>query len=306
MRTANSTPCAEPRRRLLAVAVVLRLSAPAAAQPSPRGVVQRTSDQVLAVLAEPGLGKADRREKVKAIVLANTDFDTLCRLVLARNWSRFSADQQREFQREFKDHLSATYGRRLDDYRGEKLAIEGDRKETNGDWTVQSRIVRGGGSNDVLVDYRLRQTDGQWRVIDVIIEQVSLVANFRSQFQEIIANGGPAKLLELLREKIAKGEEFQELRVPKQIVQMSLAACRASVSRGPMRSLSAIGAELGEEREPLLDLVHRAVTEPRCVGADRQPRRAQIEVVHGALAAELAPWIAERQAHECFVGSPTH
>src|SRR5262245_1710548 len=161
MRTANSTPCTEARRRLLAVTAVLLLAA--AAQPSPRDVVQRTSDEVLAVLAEPGLSKADRREKVKAIVLANTDFETLCRLVLARNWRRFSPEQQREFRREFEDHLSATYGRRLDDYRGEKLAIVGDRKEANGDWTVQSRILRGGGSNDVIVDYRLRQNDGQWK-----------------------------------------------------------------------------------------------------------------------------------------------
>ena len=205
---ANSGVCPEPRYRSLPAAGVLLLLA-AAPQLSPRDVVQRTSDQVVAVLSEPGLSKADRRDKVKAIVLANTDFDTLCRLVLARNWGKFTPEQQREFRREFEDHLSVTYGRRLDDYRGEKLTIVGDRKEPNGDWTVQSRIVRGGGSNDVMVDYRLRQSNGQWKVIDVIIEQVSLVVNFRSQFQEIVANGGPEKLLQLLREKIEKGEEFE-------------------------------------------------------------------------------------------------
>ena len=211
MRTQSCTPPRELHRVLAAVCVLLLAawSARAAAEPSPRDVVQSTSDQVLAVLAQKDLTKEARRERVKAIVLQNTDFDTLSRLVLARNWSRFTPAQQAEFQREFESHLSATYGRRLDTYRNEKVSIVGDRKEANGDWTVQTRILRGGGSNDVVVDYRLRQTAGAWKVIDMIIEQVSLVANFRSQFQEIVGSGGPEKLLQVMRDKTAKGEEFK-------------------------------------------------------------------------------------------------
>ena len=74
---------------------------------------------------------------------------------------------------------------------------------------MQTKILRGGGSNDIAVDYRLRQSNGRWKMIDFIIEQVSLVANFRSQFQEIISSGGPEHLLQVLREKTAKGEEFK-------------------------------------------------------------------------------------------------
>ena len=212
MTIPSSTPCPDRRVRLLAVAGALLLGAlagRAGAQQSPRDVVQTTSDQVIAVLSQKDLSKEQRREQVKRIVLANTDFDTLCRLVLARNWNSFTPEQQAEFKREFEDHLSATYGRRLDDYRNEKIAIVGDRKEANGDVTVQTRLLRGGGSNDFVVDYRLRQSNGQWKVIDMIPEQVSLVANFRSQFQEILSNGGPEKLLQVLREKTAKGEEFK-------------------------------------------------------------------------------------------------
>lgn len=211
MRTQSCTPPRELHRVLAAVCALLlaACSARAAAEPSPRDVVQSTSDQVLAVLAQRDLTKEARRERVKAIVMQSTDFDTLSRLVLARNWSRFTPAQQAEFQREFESHLSATYGRRLDTYRNEKVSIVGDRKEANGDWTVQTRILHGGGSNDVVVDYRLRQTAGAWKVIDMIIEQVSLVANFRSQFQEIVGSGGPEKLLQVMRDKTAKGEEFK-------------------------------------------------------------------------------------------------
>ncbi len=211
MTMQSSTRFRDLRAPLVAACTfVLTCTArPGVAQMSPRDVVQRTSDQVLAVLAEQGLSKEARRDKVKAIVMQHTDFDTLCRLVLARNWSRFTPEQQQEFRREFESHLSATYGRRLDEYRDEKLAVTGERKEPNGDWTVQSKILRGGGSADAVVDYRLRQRDGQWKVIDVIVEQISLVANFRSQFQEIVASGGPEKLLQVLREKTARGEEFK-------------------------------------------------------------------------------------------------
>jgi len=137
------------------------------------------------------------------------DFETLSRLVLARNWSRFSPAQQQEFMQEFQDHLATIYGRRLDDYRNEKVEIVGDRREPNGDSTVQTKILRGGGSNDIEVDYRLRESNGQWKVIDFIVEEISMVANFRSQFQDIVASGGPEKLLKLLKEKTAAGQEFK-------------------------------------------------------------------------------------------------
>ena len=212
MRTKNSTPYREHRAPALAVACALLIVGfvpPVAAEQSPRDVVQSTSDQVLAVLAEKDLSKQERRDKVRAIVLRSVDFETLSRLVLARNWTRFSPAQQQEFMQEFQDHLAATYGRRLDDYRNEKVAIVGDRQEPNGDWTVRSKILRGGGSNDINVDYRLRQSNGEWKVIDFIVEEVSMVANFRSQFQDIVASGGPEKLLKLLKEKTAAGEEFK-------------------------------------------------------------------------------------------------
>jgi phospholipid transport system substrate-binding protein len=182
---------------------------PVAAEQSPRDVVQSTSDEVLAVLAEKDLSKQERRDKVRTIVLRSMDFETLSRLVLARNWSRFSPAQQQEFMQEFQDHLAAIYGRRLDDYRNEKVSIVGDRREPNGDSTVQTKILRGGGSNDIEVDYRLRESNGQWKVIDFIVEEISMVANFRSQFQDIVASGGPEKLLQLLKEKTAAGQEFK-------------------------------------------------------------------------------------------------
>jgi phospholipid transport system substrate-binding protein len=205
MTTPSTSTSSRSRRLALAVAL---LATTAFAADDPKAVVPRTSDQVLAVLKDGSLSADAKRQKVEQVVLASVDFPSLSRLVLARNWPKFSPTQQQEFIQEFQRHLSATYGKRLDEYRNESVQITGDREESNGDWTVKSTIARGGGGQDVSVDYRLRQTDGQWKIIDFIIERVSLVANFRAQFQDIVANGGPERLLTLLKEKTAKGESL--------------------------------------------------------------------------------------------------
>jgi phospholipid transport system substrate-binding protein len=178
------------------------------AQESARAVVQETADQVVAVLENKPLSADQKRHQIEQIVYAHFDFDVLSRLVLARNWTQLSAAQQKEFVEEFKKHLSLTYGKNVETYNGERAVITGERPEARGDTTVKTKVVRPH-ADDVLVDYRLRQENGRWQVIDVVIEGVSLVANFRSQFQEIIANGGPEHLLQLLREKNSKGEPLK-------------------------------------------------------------------------------------------------
>lgn len=180
----------------------------AASPNGPSAVVQETADAVVAVLADKNLSTAEKRSKIEQIVYAHFDFTTLSKLVLARNWKQLSPAQQHDFVEEFKRHLSVTYGRNVETYNNERAVITGDREESNGDWTVKTKIIRPSAA-DILVDYRLRQQDGHWHVIDVIIEGVSLVANFRSQFQEILTSSGPDHLIELLHEKNVKGEPLK-------------------------------------------------------------------------------------------------
>lgn len=191
--------------RYTEILCALALAAPVAAFAStPRETVTTMADAVIAVLKEDALSKAAKRDKVEEIVYDAVDFDTLSRLVMARNWGRLDAAQQAEFEKEFKRHLSATYGRRVDDYSNEVVEVTGEREEARGDHTVRTAIRRGGGNADILVDYRLRQRDGEWKIIDFVIEGVSLVSNFRSQFQEIMSSGGAEELLAALRKKTAE------------------------------------------------------------------------------------------------------
>ncbi len=191
-------------------AVVTLTASPAHAANDPAAtVVEQTTSRVIAVLVDKSLSTEDKRKRVEDVVLQSVDFETLSRLVLARNWSRFTDAQHDEFMTLFKNHLSMTYGRNVESYKNEKVQITGSRPENGGDVTVKTKIVRDGGGNDILVDYRLRQREGQWKIIDVVIEGVSLVSNFRSQFQDVVSNGGPEKLLALLREKNEKGEPLK-------------------------------------------------------------------------------------------------
>jgi phospholipid transport system substrate-binding protein len=193
----------------VALASSLGTFLPAAADEGPRAVVEETANAVLAVLNQKELPTEEKRAKIEDIVYAHVDFETLSRLVLGRNWKRFDQRQQADFEREFKRHLSVTYGNNINEYRNETVAILGDREEGRGDWTVHSKIVRAAGGQDFLVDYRLRRRDGEWKIIDVIVEGVSMVANFRSQFQSILSTGGPDHLLQLLHEKNARGESLK-------------------------------------------------------------------------------------------------
>ncbi len=197
-------------RRALAGAALLALGlgGPAlAVDEAPRQIVEQTVAQVLDVLGQ-GLPKEERRARLEQIVYQRFDFRTMSRLVLARNWKKFSEAQQEEFVTEFRTYLANSYGMRLDRYSGEVVQVVGERVEPRGDVTVLTRVV-GGEYDGALVDYRLRSKRGPWLVIDVIVEGVSLVSNYRDQFKEVLANGGPAHLLNRLKEKNASGEVGQ-------------------------------------------------------------------------------------------------
>jgi phospholipid transport system substrate-binding protein len=102
----------------------------------------------------------------------------------------------------FRKYLVATYGDNIENYAGETVEVLSGRKEARDDYTVMTKIARGGGQADLLVDYRLRKAeDGQWKIIDVIAEGISMVSNLRSQFQEVITREGTDGLLAQLREK---------------------------------------------------------------------------------------------------------
>jgi phospholipid transport system substrate-binding protein len=197
-RSLASAFVAAAAAALLGAAALAQASV-APAEEEARGFVQSTIDDVLAVLHDGALSQEQKKDRVESIAYERFDFELISRFVLARNWNSMSEQQQRDFVAAFKKHLSATYRDTLDEFRDEKITIEGSRPEARGDVTVMTKVRQGSG--DTKVDYRLRKTDAGWRGIDVIIEGISLVQNFRTQAQEIISAEGADALIQKLRNK---------------------------------------------------------------------------------------------------------
>jgi len=191
------------------VAMAIGLAAPPAfaateSEAGARAVIAETVEEVLAVLRDKSIPTEDRIRSLEEIVYARFDLYVMSRLVLARNWKRFSDEQKEQYVAEFKQYLTNSYGHRIDRYDHQEVEIIGVREEPRGDVVVQTKIV-GGEFEGALVDYRLRKQDSDWRVIDVVIEGISMVSNYRDQFKSIVSSGGPELLLEKLKEKNAEG-----------------------------------------------------------------------------------------------------
>lgn len=198
-------------RALLLIAALLAAPALAAESPASEAAarISKTVDQVLGILNDPKLDAAARRERIEAIAYDLFDFDTVSRLVVAQYWKRFDPKQRQELVENFKAFLARTYGDRIDRYSNEQVELVGERPEKRGDVTVFTRIV-GGQYDGAEVEYRMRKIDGRWRAIDVKVEGISLVLNYRDQFKAILGREGPKGLLEALRKKNAEDEAVRE------------------------------------------------------------------------------------------------
>lgn len=194
------------RRFLSGVAVVALVAAASSlrAEDVPeipaRQVVQTALELVIEILNEKDSSEDSRRDRIADIAYARFDFDTMSKLVIARPWRKFSDAQRTEFIAEFKTHLARSYGRRLSRYEDVNVQVTSEVPEQRGDITINSEVV-GGQFDGAVMAYRMRVRDGEWKVIDVIIEGVSLVSNFRSQFKPIVARGGAEELLRRLEDK---------------------------------------------------------------------------------------------------------
>jgi serine/threonine protein kinase/ABC-type transporter MlaC component len=193
----------------LAVNTLLEAAPPALASvdsgpAGARDVVSQTVSAVLEVLRAPGISTAARLRQIEHIAYARFDFETMCRLVLKAGWNRFSTTERVEFIRSFEILLAQRYSSKIEAYEQEDVEIYEIQEHSDGDVTVRTKIVhRKAGRTDV--DYRMRATNGStalWRVIDVHIDGVGLVSNYREQFASILADRRHEDLLIEVRRKI--------------------------------------------------------------------------------------------------------
>lgn len=138
-------------------------------------------------------------DQLRQIVYPLFDFNEMAKRSLGANWRRANPQQQKEFVLTFTALLEKTYADQIDLYNGQKVLYTGE--SIDGDYAqVDSRIIDKDGQTYSVV-YRLHKVDGKWKIYDVIAENISLVNNYRSQFNRVIAKSSFDELLKTMKEK---------------------------------------------------------------------------------------------------------
>jgi phospholipid transport system substrate-binding protein len=186
------------------LAVVFCLAAPPPAEAGqPTDQVRSTVDNIIAILKNPALKtdakRRERRDQLRRAIFTRFDFTEMSSRSLGSYWRKLTPPQQEEFIRLFTDLLERAYVDQIESYNNEKFIYV---KETvDQDYAeVQSKIQTAKGE-EYQLNYRLRLVGKEWKVYDVVVENISLVNNYRSQFNRIIANQSYDELLRKLRDK---------------------------------------------------------------------------------------------------------
>ena len=169
--------------------------------------VETGVNNVLKTLSDPAFKAKPKDAKIEEIgnVIGEVfDFTELSKRTLGRDWKKLNDGQQKEFIELLKKLLQGVYADRLLAYTDQKVVFSQEKMLKKGRAEVQSHLVLSDGRK-VPIFYRLTDKSGSWKVYDLIIEGVSLVKNYRTQFRQIIAKDSPDKLLEVLRNKVTKG-----------------------------------------------------------------------------------------------------
>ena len=171
----------------------------------PTSQVRATIDQVLEILKDPAFkaksAKEKRRSRLRQVIYPRFDFAEMSRRSLGPTWQRISPAEQQEFLKLFTQLLEDSYVTNIEGYNGEKI-LYGHERQDQGFAEVDTKITTEKGE-EFAINYKLHEVDGDWKIYDVVIENVSIVNNYRSQFNRLLSKSSFAELLDKIREKTA-------------------------------------------------------------------------------------------------------
>jgi phospholipid transport system substrate-binding protein len=169
----------------------------------PTEQIKQTTDKILSILADPNLKNParaeERKQSVRRTIDGRFDWEELARRSLAQYWAQRTPDEKEEFIQLYRELLARTYLNKVQDYSGETVRYEGESIEGNYA-TVKVRILTSK-NTEIPVDYRVMKKGSNWLVYDISIEGVSLVNNYRSQFNSILQKSTYQELVKKLKDK---------------------------------------------------------------------------------------------------------
>jgi len=170
---------------------------------APLDLVRTTVDRAIQILKDPELSSPDRKkervERLRETLVAIFDYEEMAKRALGSHWRQRTPAEQEEFVKLFRDFLERVYSDKIGLYGGEKVRF-GREVMDNEFAQVESTIIRPKGE-EIAVVYKLRQVNGQWKVYDAIVENISIINNYRSQFDRVISSSSYEELVKRLRGK---------------------------------------------------------------------------------------------------------
>ena len=182
------------------------ISTPTLAQElGPEELVKKITAEVLeAVKTDKQLAGGDRQKALKLAeekILPHVDFEEATRLAVGRGWAQATPEQKKKLVAEFRNMLVRTYSNAIQPYEGQQIKVMPVRmKPGDTEVTVHNQFIRSG-AKPVLLDYSMRKTDKGWKVYDIVVEGVSLVLTYRSEFDAIVKQEGVDGLIKRLAQK---------------------------------------------------------------------------------------------------------
>lgn len=187
-----------------AYCLALTLSLPAWAYAGDASkLLQNSIDQVVELLKDKKLEKADRRDQLRALIEKRFDFQIMSQFTLSVEWRKATPAEREAFVKRFTRMVEASYLGRLEQYTDQKVEIRDER--LRGDKAVVNTVIVTQ-NVDIPIDYKMRREDSDWRIYDVQIEGVSLVRNYRDSYRAIAKKEGMSGLLARMDKKIAELE----------------------------------------------------------------------------------------------------
>lgn len=184
-----------------ALITALLLAAAPATAGSPTDAIRSAIDRGVEILKTAKTEKPKDRQqviaKLREIVYPVFDFEEMARRSLGPHWRAATPEQQREFVSAFTELLETTYADRIDLYEGQQVEFVGETID-NGYAEVNTRVI--GKNQTYSVNYRLHLVDGQWKIYDIVAENISMVSNYRSQFNRIVVKSSVEDLIKKIRQ----------------------------------------------------------------------------------------------------------
>lgn len=164
--------------------------------------VKATINKVMELLRDPALQgsnkKTERREKLRQIILPRFDFAEMAKRALGGNWNRYP-DQQREFVSAFTQLLEETYADQIEAANGDKVVYLSERADK--DYAEVATKVISPKGEETSMTYKLHPVESDWKVYDIVVENVSIVNNYRAQFNRVLSNASMDELIKRMKEK---------------------------------------------------------------------------------------------------------